>query len=106
MDMVSGGVRRIELSVESVLDVRVETSVVSGGEVEDKLVGSSEVSVRGSWRRSSESPFEPVSLGELAASRVSANVLWRKSRSRWKTAALCNNASSLVGEFGGLVGNG
>ena len=82
MDIVSGGVRRIELSVESVLDVRVETSVVSGGEVEDKLVGSSEVSVRGSWRRSSELPFEPVSLGGLAASRVSANVLWRKSRSR------------------------
>ena len=41
MDIVSGGVRRIELSVESVLDVRVETSVFSGGEVEDKLVGSS-----------------------------------------------------------------
>ena len=47
-DIVLIGEKRIELSVDRVFEVRVETSVVSGGKVVVKLLGSSEVSVRSS----------------------------------------------------------
>ena len=47
-DIVFMGEKRIELSVDRVFKVRVETSVVLGGEVVVKLLGSSEVSIRSS----------------------------------------------------------
>ena len=98
-DIVLIGEKRIELSVDKVFKVRVETSVELGGEVVDKLVGSSEVSVRFSWRGLSGSTLEPASLIGLVASWRPSNILASSSTLRGKTGKLYKYASLVEGEL-------